>query len=162
MYSKLLGLGLIAGLASASVFAEPAVQPGETLESLSKVKITTTVNGQPGSLNELMANGQIQPITAQPNSADTTPAPSDSTPAVESAPATEVQPSPANAQVELPDPNAAAQASPEISSSADAPVNVENSAEEAPVQAQPNTNHTESAIQASPEAPQTNEDAFAQ
>lgn len=32
-----------------TAFAEPPVQAGEPLESLSKVKTTTTVNGQLGS-----------------------------------------------------------------------------------------------------------------
>ena len=58
--SKILGLGLIAGIISVAAFAEPAVQPGETLESLSQAKITTTVNGQPGSLKELAASGKIK------------------------------------------------------------------------------------------------------
>ena len=58
--SKILGLGLIAGIISVAAFAEPAVQPGETLESLSQAKITTTVNGQPGSLQELAASGKIK------------------------------------------------------------------------------------------------------
>ena len=58
--SKILGLGLIAGIISVAAFAEPAVQPGETLESLSQAKVTTTVNGQPGSLQELAASGKIK------------------------------------------------------------------------------------------------------
>ena len=45
MHSKLLGLSLITGLMSATAFAEPPIQPGDTLESLSKVKVMTTVNG---------------------------------------------------------------------------------------------------------------------
>lgn len=154
MYSKLLGLGLIAGLASASVFAEPAVQPGETLESLSKAKITTTVNGQPGSLNELIASGKIQPITTAPaQGADSTV--TEHTPATQAEPTAEAPLNPANAQAELPDPNAEAQAT--LSSSADAPVNLET-----PVQATPNAQATDEALQAAPEQPQVNEDAFAQ
>ncbi|OTG84452.1 hypothetical protein B9T33_01290 [Acinetobacter sp. ANC 5054] len=60
MHSKILGLGLISGLMSAAAFAEPPIQPGDTLESLSKVKIVTTVNGQPGSIEELVSSGQIK------------------------------------------------------------------------------------------------------
>lgn len=45
---------------SISAFAEPPIQAGDTLESLSKVKISTTINGQAGSLQELIANGQIR------------------------------------------------------------------------------------------------------
>ena len=45
---------------SISTFAEPPIQAGDTLESLSKVKISTTINGQAGSLQELIANGQIR------------------------------------------------------------------------------------------------------
>ena len=54
MHSKILGLGLISGLMSAAAFAEPPIHPGDTLESLSKVKVVTTVNGQPGSIEELV------------------------------------------------------------------------------------------------------------
>jgi hypothetical protein len=61
--SKIIGLGVIAGILSITAFAEPAVQPGETLESLSKVKVTTTVNGQPGSLKELAESGKIKIIS---------------------------------------------------------------------------------------------------
>lgn len=62
--AKVIGLGLIAGLMSAAVMAEPPIQPGDTLESLSKVKINTTVNGQPGSIQELVASGQVRIIEA--------------------------------------------------------------------------------------------------
>lgn len=60
MRSKLIGLGFITGMCSMTAFAEPPVQPGDTLESLSKVRINTTVNGQPGSLSEMMGNGQYR------------------------------------------------------------------------------------------------------
>ena len=47
MHSKILAsLGLIGTVISASAFAEPHIQPGDTLESLSQAKVTTTVNGQ--------------------------------------------------------------------------------------------------------------------
>ena len=77
MRTQFLALGLMTGLsfASVSAFAEPPVQAGETLESLSKVKVTTTVNGQPGSLNDLVSSGQVKllgdanaaPATTNPN-----------------------------------------------------------------------------------------------
>ena len=62
MRLSLAHLAMVTGLtfASMTAFAEPPVQAGETLESLSKVKVSTTVNGQPGSLNELLASGQIK------------------------------------------------------------------------------------------------------
>ncbi|WP_110974201.1 hypothetical protein [Acinetobacter sp. WCHAc060042] len=61
MHSKILmSIGLIGTVVSASAFAEPPIQPGDTLESLSQAKITTTVNGQPGSIQELVNSGQIK------------------------------------------------------------------------------------------------------
>lgn len=75
MRTQVLTLSLLTGLsmASFSAFAEPPVQAGETLESLSKVKVSTTVNGQPGSLNELLASGQIKLVNDQsPVAADAT------------------------------------------------------------------------------------------
>ena len=58
--AKIIGLGLIPGLMSAAAMAEPPIQPGDTLQSLSQVKITTTVNGQQGSIQELVASGQVR------------------------------------------------------------------------------------------------------
>ena len=46
MYSKLLGLSVVTALMATTAFAEPQVQPGDSLENLSKVKVSTTVNGQ--------------------------------------------------------------------------------------------------------------------
>ena len=60
MPSKLIGLSLVTGLMSATAFAEPPIQSGDSLESLSKVVITTTVNGQSGSIQDLVSSGQIQ------------------------------------------------------------------------------------------------------
>ncbi|AOA57119.1 hypothetical protein [Acinetobacter larvae] len=63
-------IGLVSALslvAMSSAFAEPAVQAGETLESLSQVKVATTVNGQPASLVELVQSGQIKLV--DPNQA---------------------------------------------------------------------------------------------
>ena len=57
IHSKIIGIGVITGLCSMAALAEPAVQPGDTLESLSKVKVTTTVNGQPGSISDLVNSG---------------------------------------------------------------------------------------------------------
>jgi hypothetical protein len=69
MHSKILmSIGLIGTVVSASAFAEPPIQPGDTLESLSQAKITTTVNGQPGSIQELVNSGQIKLL--EPNVAN--------------------------------------------------------------------------------------------
>ncbi|MDH2620979.1 hypothetical protein QDT42_10525 [Acinetobacter baumannii] len=46
MHSKIIGLTVIMGIISSMAFAEPAIQPGETLESLSKARITINVNTQ--------------------------------------------------------------------------------------------------------------------
>lgn len=43
MLNKTMLSAIALCLCSGSVFAEPALQPGETLESLSKVRISTTV-----------------------------------------------------------------------------------------------------------------------
>ena len=73
MHSKILAsLGLIGTVISASAFAEPPIQPGDTLESLSQAKVTTTVNGQPGSIKELVSSGQIKLL--DPNAAPIIPA----------------------------------------------------------------------------------------
>ncbi|SPL70232.1 hypothetical protein [Acinetobacter stercoris] len=63
--SKLLGATLIAGLSFTTVaaFAEPAVPAGATLESLSQATITTTVNGQPGTLKEVLENNKLTVIS---------------------------------------------------------------------------------------------------
>lgn len=75
IHSKIIGIGVITGLCSMAALAEPAVQPGDTLESLSKVKVTTTVNGQPGSISDLVNSGQVQQVSAAPTSAAPTGAP---------------------------------------------------------------------------------------
>ena len=73
MHSKILAsLGLIGTVISASAFAEPPIQPGDTLESLSQAKVTTTVNGQLGSIQELVSSGQIKLL--DPNAAPIIPA----------------------------------------------------------------------------------------
>ena len=71
MYSKLLGLSVVTALMATAAFAEPQVQPGDSLENLSKVKVSTTVNGQAASLQELVASGQIR-IVGMPQNAPTT------------------------------------------------------------------------------------------
>lgn len=43
MHSRIIGLTAIMGIMSSVAFAEPAIQPGDTLESLSKARITTNV-----------------------------------------------------------------------------------------------------------------------
>ncbi|WP_168419385.1 hypothetical protein [Acinetobacter towneri] len=87
MRFHLFAFGLTSSLMSISAFSEPPIQTGDTLESLSKVKIQTSINGQVGSLEELVASGQIRivqnaepqavthtentpPMTALPNAVD--------------------------------------------------------------------------------------------
>ncbi|WP_446892855.1 hypothetical protein [Acinetobacter sp. NS4_7] len=43
MHSKNMVLALLLGMSTTSVFAEPALQEGDTLESLSKVRISVTL-----------------------------------------------------------------------------------------------------------------------
>lgn len=50
MRFHLFACALVSSSISFSVFAEPPIQAGDILESLSKVKISTTINGQTGSL----------------------------------------------------------------------------------------------------------------
>lgn len=59
MYSKTLMLGLIGSLFSLGVCAEPPVQPGDTLESLSKVKITTSTREQASLPSDSSNQGKI-------------------------------------------------------------------------------------------------------
>lgn len=80
IHSKIIGIGVITGLCSMAALAEPAVQPGDTLESLSKVKVTTTVIGQPGSISDLVNSGQVQQVSAAPTDA-VPPAPNQAPPA---------------------------------------------------------------------------------
>ncbi|GAA5001485.1 hypothetical protein GCM10023206_03980 [Acinetobacter puyangensis] len=54
------GLVSIATMVCASAaFAEPPLQPGDTLESLAQVKVETTINGQPGSLEQMGIPKQV-------------------------------------------------------------------------------------------------------
>ncbi|WP_284092495.1 hypothetical protein [Acinetobacter pittii] len=107
IHSKIIGIGVITGLCSMAALAEPAVQPGDTLESLSKVKVTTTVNGQPGSINDLVNSGQVQQVSAAPTNAAPTgaPIPADVPPAPPTAPTDAVPPAPNQAPPAPQDPN---------------------------------------------------------
>lgn len=58
LITSFIGLSIL----SVAVYAEPPLQAGDTLESLSKVRIQTTINGQPGSIQDLISSGQIQLI----------------------------------------------------------------------------------------------------
>ncbi len=46
MHSRIIGFTVMMGIMSSVAFAEPAIQSGDTLESLSKARITTNVNTQ--------------------------------------------------------------------------------------------------------------------
>ncbi len=107
IHSKIIGIGVITGLCSMAALAEPAVQPGDTLESLSKVKVTTTVNGQPGSISDLVNSGQVQQVSAAPTNAAPTgaPIPADVPPAPPAAPTDAVPPAPNQAPPAPQDPN---------------------------------------------------------
>lgn len=104
----LCSVALITGTLSMTAFAEAPVQAGETLESLSQVKVSTTVNGQPGSIADLVNSGKVQVIAgAQP-----------SAPAMQPAPAPEMAggaeaPMHAPANAAMPAPEAAAMPAPE-------------------------------------------------
>lgn len=104
----LCSVALITGTLSMTAFAEAPVQAGETLESLSQVKVSTTVNGQPGSIADLVNSGKVQVIAgAQP-----------SAPAMQRAPAPEMAggaeaPMQAPANAAMPAPEAAAMPAPE-------------------------------------------------
>lgn len=104
----LCSVALITGTLSMTAFAEAPVQAGETLESLSQVKVSTTVNGQPGSIADLVNSGKVQVIAgAQP-----------SAPAMQPAPAPEMAggaeaPMQAPANAVMPAPEAAAMPAPE-------------------------------------------------
>lgn len=126
MPSKILAsIGLIGTVMSVSAFAEPAVQPGDTLESLSKAKVMTTVNGQPGSLQDLVSSGQIklmnpamesQGMPGSPNNMNATDASMNQNPLAPQA-------NLSNQQVA----SAQNSSAPQMNSSAEAPVNGMNS-----------------------------------
>ena len=118
--SKLLGLGIFTSVISAGAFAEPPVQPGETLESLSKAKISTTVNGQQASLETLVNSGQIR-LVNQPMSAPAQPGQQPQQSMPEMPPQTPNQPMPP--QPGMPD---APVAEPAMPDSNPAPTNLES------------------------------------
>lgn len=104
----LCSVALITGTLSMTAFAEAPVQAGETLESLSQVKVSTTVNGQPGSIADLVNSGKVQVIAAaQPSALAMQPAPAPEMAGGAEAP----MQSPANAA--MPAPEAAAIPAPE-------------------------------------------------
>lgn len=200
MHSKILmSIGLIGTVVSASAFAEPPIQPGDTLESLSQAKITTTVNGQPGSIQELLNSGQIKllepnvanvpapvnqatqgtpndqammPTTTQTEAPVQQVMPDASAPQEIAATPTEQHPLAPNAELSAQqaeaalndavapaanaDMNTAPAATPQLDSSAEAPVNAVESdslpSPDAPAQALPNAS-MEQPMQAMPEAP---------
>ncbi|KQQ71946.1 hypothetical protein [Acinetobacter sp. Leaf130] len=136
IHSKIIGIGVITGLCSMAALAEPAVQPGDTLESLSKVKVTTTVNGQPGSISDLVNSGQVQQVSAAPTNAAPTgaPIPADVPPAPP-APIDAVPPAQDQASPAPQDPNAAPSAA-DSTQSADPMAKDGALPADAPVQAQ--------------------------
>lgn len=200
MHSKILmSIGLIGTVVSASAFAEPPIQPGDTLESLSQAKITTTVNGQPGSIQELLNSGQIKllepnvanvpapvnqatqgtpndqammPTTTQTEAPVQQVMPDASAPQEIAATPTEQHPLAPNAELSAQqaeaalndavapaanvDMNTAPAATPQLDSSAEAPVNAVESdslpSPDAPAQALPDAS-MEQPMQAMPEAP---------
>lgn len=200
MHSKILmSIGLIGTVVSASAFAEPPIQPGDTLESLSQAKITTTVNGQPGSIQELVNSGQIKllepnvanvpapvnqatqgtpndqammPTTTQTEAPVQQVMPDASAPQEIAATPTEQHPLAPNAELSAQqaeaalndavapaanvDMNTAPAATPQLDSSAEAPVNAVESdslpSPDAPAQALPDAS-MEQPMQAMPEAP---------
>lgn len=200
MHSKILmSIGLIGTVVSASAFAEPPIQPGDTLESLSQAKITTTVNGQPGSIQELLNSGQIKllepnvanvpapvnqatqgtpndqamiPTTTQTEAPVQQMMPDASAPQEIAATPTEQHPLAPNAELSAQqaeaalndavapaanvDMNTAPAATPQLDSSAEAPVNAVESdslpSPDAPAQALPDAS-MEQPMQAMPEAP---------
>ena len=64
MHSKKMTLVLLLTALTAHVNAEPAVQSGDSVDSLAGVKIMTTMNGQPGSLAERKAGNKNQAAVA--------------------------------------------------------------------------------------------------
>ncbi|MFA2863191.1 hypothetical protein [Acinetobacter pittii] len=46
MHSRIISFTVMMGIMSSVAFAEPAIQPGDTLENLSKARITTNVSTQ--------------------------------------------------------------------------------------------------------------------
>ena len=74
MNFKIAALTLLTGITTAA-FAETPIQATDSIESLSKAKVVTTVNGQPGSLQELLASGKVKVIDVNTAPVDATEAP---------------------------------------------------------------------------------------
>ncbi|NOZ97315.1 MAG: hypothetical protein GXO52_06090 [Gammaproteobacteria bacterium] len=110
MRFHLIGAALMTASLSITAFAEQPVQAGETLESLSQAKITTTVNGQPGSIEDLVNSGKVQLISAQSTPVQTQPVNPQDVQAV--SPHQGEMPDPAASAPSI-DPNAPAQAMPD-------------------------------------------------
>ena len=111
MRTQFIAVAFVTASLSMTAFAEQPVQAGETLESLSKAKVTTTVNGQPGSLEELVNSGKVQLISAQSNPVQTQSMNSQDVQAV--TPHQSEMADPAATPAPSIDPNAPAQAMPE-------------------------------------------------
>ena len=111
MRTQFIAVAFVTASLSMTAFAEQPVQAGETLESLSKAKVTTTINGQPGSLEELVNSGKVQLISAQSNPVQTQPLNSQDVQAV--TPHQSEMADPAATTAPSIDPNAPAQAMPE-------------------------------------------------
>lgn len=111
MRAQFIAVAFVTASLSMTAFAEQPVQAGETLESLSKAKVTTTVNGQSGSLEELVKSGKVQLISGQSHPVQTQPMNSQDIQAV--APHQSDMTDPAATSAPSIDPNAPAQAIPE-------------------------------------------------
>lgn len=74
MHSRIIGFTVMMGIMSSVAFAEPAIQPGDTLESLSKARITTNVNTQTATPTAQTsdANAQVKVEDIDPIIGETT------------------------------------------------------------------------------------------
>lgn len=74
MHSRIIGFTVIMGIMSSVAFAEPAIQPGDTLESLSKARITTNVNTQTATPTDQTndANAEVKVEDIDPIIGETT------------------------------------------------------------------------------------------
>lgn len=140
---------------SATAFAEPAIQPGDSLESLSKVKMTTSVNGQAGSIQDLVTSGQIRIVDASQIAAEPTQAGSETQ--VQTNLATDApQAADINTTAKQTAEPAQATSETEVQSTAAAQAPV-NDANENVAAAPMNTAETNEAFAAAPEATQLND-----
>lgn len=74
MHSRIIGFTVMMGIMSSVAFAEPAIQPGDTLESLSKARITTNVNAQTATPTDQTndANAEVKVEDIDPIIGETT------------------------------------------------------------------------------------------